>query len=120
MSWNLVAVSSFSICSFESFLENPRKLNEQIQNEATENILGEDSQVFLFLSLVSIVSALSFLTNLLRCEWVKGTDSTLIANLGSTYTLHAKDCTTVSVSSLPYCSKCQKLKPLYLSSLEDC
>ena len=35
MSWNLVAVSSLIICSFGSFLENPRKLNEQIRNDDT-------------------------------------------------------------------------------------
>ena len=56
-----MAVSSFSICSLESYLENPRKLNEQILNKDIEFIPGEDSQVIPFLSLVSIVSPLSFL-----------------------------------------------------------
>ena len=62
MSWNLVVISSFTICSFESFLENPRKLNEQIRNEDIVFLFYEDSHVFPFLSLVSIVSLLSFLT----------------------------------------------------------
>ena len=56
-----MAVSSFSICSLESYLENPRKLNEQILNKDIEFIPGEDSQVIPFLSLVSIVYPLSFL-----------------------------------------------------------
>ena len=65
-------------------MENPCKFNEQIRNEDTKFILGEDFQVFPFLSLISMVSPFSFFTISLRSEWVKGTESTLIATLGST------------------------------------
>ena len=90
------------------------------ENENNEFILGEESQVFPFLSFVSIVSPLSFLTISLRSEWVKGMELTYIFSLVSTHTHHAKDCTPISGCSLPYYSKCQKLEPLHFFSLTDC
>ena len=80
MSWNLMAVSSLTICSFGSFLENPRRLNEQIR---------KDERLSILVRILQVVSVPNFWFKVSPwSETLAGADSTWIARLVANHTLH--------------------------------